>query len=614
VFTQGMRFGSDDNPREIIGITPDYEIYEWFPNTATVTRMELRFWLPDLPKEIIFEEVYQSTKGMLPFIALVTWGGVAVMTIGIAAPGLLSYLARETVRKLDEQLATQLTEDAVVRRAIRTATPQLLAMLVTGVMNHLPQPKDPVKDSVYQFFHGFLQGFGGGALQHYLTTVDKRLKRAAELVPEIAANIATKGGYRAYLIYRKISAAVDKIMALSRALRLVLTDDRAKTLASMLREFGEYIGLAFLIILFVIAYVNFLVTSEDNEFDALVDRQRKALQHMIKETGDDIAGYLNELHEDIQKWQAGSADEVPSEVLHKHDEKLRQVIASKAAAGAKDVAAIADFMVLLLRQMGIENWDELKKGNFMDLVADGFDALPKASLLPEVAHKLGDALGEFVGTIVLERRITPVEVRKAPRFWGRSPHNAFKKALQGGFWRAAWRFVLYPFQDISSLADSVQKSLRASSAIAGAPGSTLGSGFSQAANRDSTYLQLLKDLGADEEEISRRIIRLATDEGLKLRINKLLANVATNELPPHLGDLIKSENPQWPGDAVFFILYTWLRIGMHHLIQAFNLVHDDKPFDGKFKIADLLDAMGIDVALDDKILATVKAVFTHGTS
>jgi hypothetical protein len=28
IFTQGMRFGSDDNPREIIGISPDYYVYE----------------------------------------------------------------------------------------------------------------------------------------------------------------------------------------------------------------------------------------------------------------------------------------------------------------------------------------------------------------------------------------------------------------------------------------------------------------------------------------------------------------------------------------------------------------------------------------------------------
>jgi hypothetical protein len=146
---------------------------------------------------------------------------------------------------------------------------------------------------------------------------------------------------------------------------------------------------------------------------------------------------------------------------------------------------------------------------------------------------------------------------------------------------------------------------------AGTAGTKVGSVFSAAVNRDSAYLQLLKDLTADEEEISRRIIRLAADVGLNQRINKLLVNVAADQLPPHLGDLLKTENPEWPGDAIFFFLYTWLRIGMHRLIEAFNLVHDDKPFDGKFRIADLLDAMGIDVNLNDKILDSVKTAFSH---
>lgn len=612
VFTQGMRFGSDDNPREVIGITPDYQVYEWYPNSAMVTRMELRFWLPELPREIIFDEVYRGSAGMLPFIAVVTWGGVAIMTLGIAAPGLLTYVARETIRRLEEQLATQVAEDAIIRRAIRQAAPQLLAMLVTAVMNHLPQPSgDPLKDSAYQLVHGFFEGFGGNALQHYLTTFDDRLKRAAQLVPEIAANIATKGGYRAYLVYRKISAAVRKIIALSRALRLVLTDDRAKKLASMLNDFGQDIGAAFLIILFVAAYMNFLITSEHNEFDAWVERQRKALQHMIKQTGNEIATYLDDLHQDIQNLTASGVDTIPPDMLRKHDKKLRQVIADKAAEGANDVAAIADFLFLLLKEMGIENWQELKDAGVMGLLGKGFDALPGAALLPEIAHKLGSAFGELVGTIVLEVRMTPKVVQKAPTFWGRHPHNAFKTALQGGFWRAAWRFVLFPFRDITMLAESAQRSLRASSMSAGTAGTKVGSVFSPAVNRDSAYLQLLKDLTADEEEISRRIIRLAADEGLKQRINKLLVNVAADQLPPHLGDLLKTENPEWPGDAIFFFLYTWLRIGMHRLIEAFNLVHDDKPFDGKFKIADLLDAMGVDVNLNDKILDSVKAAFTH---
>src|SRR5206468_2646899 len=145
--------------------------------------------------------------------------------------------------------------------------------------------------------------------------------------------------------------------------------------------------------------------------DAWVDRQRKTLQHMIKETGDEVAHYLDGLRADLAALKASGTPVTP-EVLHKHDEKLRQVIKDKLSKGAHDVAGVADFLVLLLREMGVDNWQELRKLEIEDLLARGWDALPKATLLPEVAEKLGHALGELAGTIILERRLTPDSVRK----------------------------------------------------------------------------------------------------------------------------------------------------------------------------------------------------------
>jgi len=539
---------------------------------------------------------------------VVTWGGVIVMTVGVLGLGTtLSGLARETVRQLGQQFAGK----AIAEKAARQAAPFLIAMLVEALMSLLPKSDDPARQMTLKFFRGFFRGFGGGAVQHYLTSLDERLKSAARLVPEVAANVVTKGGYRAYLIYRKVSAAVTKITALVKALRLVLTDKRARALEEAFSRFGEYVGTAFLIILFVAVYINFVVASEreQNKIDAWVDRQRKTIQFMVKTTGDKISSYIDDLRADIAKLKA-SGDEVTPEVLKKHDETLKQLVAETITTGARDVAAIADFLVLLLHEMGIENWDELKSHSFTDLMARGFDALPKGALLPEVADKLGAALGELIGTIMLERRITPLEVRqqKSHLIYSRAPHDVWKSALGGGYWRAAWRFVLFPFRDISSLPGSLKRSLEATSRY----GSSSAATFSKAQGRDSAYRQLFKDLLADEDEISRRIIRLAEDAGLKQRIDGIVVKALANELPPHFGELIKEENPDWPGDAIFFIIYTWLRIGMHHLLAAFSLIDDDKPFDGKFKISELLEVLGIDVALDDKILATVKAVFSHG--
>ncbi|MGW2937489.1 hypothetical protein ACWDA7_38010 [Streptomyces sp. NPDC001156] len=605
VFLRGTDFGLAGKPHELIGIAPSGDVYEWLPHFGVVTRMRLADWFQDLRIRLLAEQLYRDTAGLLPFIAIVTWGGVIVMTGGVLGMGgVLGNLARQTVRELGVQFANK----EITQEAARKAAPLLAAAIVEGVVSIVSML--PVSDSLeykisLRFLHGFCDGFSSGAITHYLSEADERLKHAAELVPEVAANVWTKGGYRVYLIYRKVSVALDKLALVVQTVQ-VLSNVQAQRIADQLSKLSESVGTGFLVILFVVVYINFLVTSKQNDLDAWVDRQRKTLQHMIKETGDEIVNYLDGLRADIADLKAQGAP-VTSDVLHKHDEKLRQVIKDKLSQGAHDVAGVADFLVLLLREMGVENWEQLRNLDLEDLLARGWAALPKATLLPEVAEKFGHALGELAGTIMLERRLTPKSVRKGSSgIYNREPHNVAKLALNGGIWRALWRFVLFPFRDLSSVSDSMRKALESQDVgKATTPG---GATFSKISHGDTAYRQLLLDLLGDSEEISRRIMKLAEDEGLKDRISQLVTSVAADKLPPHFGELINGEHPEWPGDAVMFVLYTWLRIGMNHLLSAFELIHDDKPFDGKFKIADLLDVLGIDVDLKDKEALALKAL------
>src|SRR5262249_40233823 len=151
-------------------------------------------------------------------------------------------------------------------------------------------------ESTRRFLHGFCNGFAGGAVTHYLSALDKRLDAAARYVPEVAANVASKGLYRAYLIYRKVSVAVDKLTILVKTIK-VLERAQAQKIADQLKSLGEYVGIGFLVIIFVVVYVNFLVTAKQSDLDDWVDRQRKTLQHMIKETGDAVATYLTDLRD-----------------------------------------------------------------------------------------------------------------------------------------------------------------------------------------------------------------------------------------------------------------------------------------------------------------------------
>jgi hypothetical protein len=613
VFLRGTDYGPEGKPHELIGISASGDVYEWLPQRGIVTRMQLApHWFEDLRVRLFADVLYQNTAHLLPLIAIVTWGGVIVMSGGVLGMGgVLGNLGRQTVRELGVRFAGK----EIAKVAARNAAPYLVAMIVEAVVGMLPEGDSLEYKIGRRFIHGFCDGFSTGAVTHYLSEVDERLERAANLVPEVAANVALKGLPRAYLVYRKVSVAVDKLTLVVKTVQ-VLDDVKARRIADQLSKLSEGVGIGFLVIVFVVVYINFLVKSKQNDLDAWIDRQRKTLQHMIKETGREVATYLDGLRADIAALNLKKGEPVPTNVLLKHDEKLSQVIRDKLSKGAHDVAGVADFLVLLLREMGVENPEELRKLDLEDLLARGWAALPKATLLPEVADKFGHALGELAGTIMLERRLTPQSVQKGSSLiYGRQPHHLAKQALTGGIWRALWRFVLFPFQDLSSLSDSMRKALESQEiGKATTPG---GGTFSKMANRDTAYRQLLLDLWGDSDEIARRIIKLAEDEGLSGRIKTLADNVADNKLPPHFGELIKGEHAdEWPGDAVMFVLYTWLRIGMQHLLSAFELINDDKPFDRKFKIADLLDVLGIDVDLNDKEALALKALtsFTSAVS
>jgi hypothetical protein len=120
---------------------------------------------------------------------------------------------------------------------------------------------------------------------------------------------------------------------------------------------------------------------------------------------------------------------------------------------------------------------------------------------------------------------------------------------------------------------------------------------------------LLKDLIGDEDELAHRIMKLADTAGLDERLNTVLMS-ATAGLPPAVADLLKKENPEWPADAVMFVLLVWLRLGLRKLLEAFNLIEESAPYAGEFKLRDLIGIIGLDVPLDDETLKSLKGALS----
>jgi hypothetical protein len=60
-----------------------------------------------------------------------------------------------------------------------------------------------------------------------------------------------------------------------------------------------------------------------------------------------------------------------------------------------------------------------------------------------------------------------------------------------------------------------------------------------------------------------------------------------------------------------FVMFSWMRIGLRQVLQASELMEDDAPYAHQFRLAELIDIMGLDVALDEKTLERLRAVLTR---
>jgi hypothetical protein len=517
----------------------------------------------------------------------------------VGAPATPTTLARGTVMKL----ATQVAGSAVTRNAAVAARRILVAELVEAAMSLIPK-----SDSLlYEFIRGLFEGLGGGAAERYLSEVDERLKRMVDRIPRLALNYVTKNGYQAYVVYDKVRVALIKITGIIRALRTVLTDNRARLVVQQLDRIGQHVGTGFLIILFVVVYLDWVYRSRPGlAADKWVDQQKKTLHWMVTHTGDEIVNYAKELRNDLLPVGTDARSPAATAAVRKHDQHLTTVVTGTLRDGVATLPAIADFLQMLLARMGIHNWQELRDLGFTEVMTRGVGALTTPGFKADQARKLGAAFGELVGTIMLERRIVPdsVKANTGLLFDRRQTARATKTALAGGTWRALWRFAIYPFEHLGDLPGSLRRGLEEQ-------GVQNDHRLARVQHRDTAYRDFVQSLVADEEELARRIAKLAMDEGLETKLRTMISSAAANVLPPSLAELTKTESAEWPSEAIMFLLYCWLRLGLRQLGEMFNLIQDDQPYGKVFRLADLLEIMGLDVAVDDQTLTSLKATFVR---
>lgn len=577
--------------RQLVGVSEAGFVYEWFPETGMVTRMPVGQWLYQGHVERLAAGVYERTKHIIPYAMVVTWGGVAFAGGAVVGGAVLSHGVRTVIKTL----ATNAALKKLTREATRRLRTQIVAILVDGVMSLLPR----TQSVGLEFLRGFMHGFGAGAVEHWLSRVDDRFEKALKRVYRTAINKATKGVDRVYQVYLKLNAAYTRILALFQALRKVWTDKQARELARLLNLLGTRVGLAFLLLVFVVVYVDFLTRAKvDKDTRALLAKQQRDLfRYMITETGAEIATYAEAMREDL-------ANPTPSAALVRaRNERMALSLARTAAQAPTKAPSVVAFLHEMLAEIGIEHWNELTRLGLFDLLALGFDAVQAKhpGLVADEARGLGEAVGELVGTIFLERAITPARLKKPSRNALSRDDSLYQKVLGDGAAKAFLRFVMFP---ITRLRVAVQ-SLHGSALRADAESDDL---FEARARASTAYRDLADEVAtlATEQGQSMRMLVAAPD--FSAQLSEVLARAASEDLP--LVDELKGDVPTgWPREVLLFITQVWSRAALHQALRAFELLEDAQPFNGTFSLASLLEVLGLNVALDDRTIQNLRVEF-----
>ena len=586
---KGMYYGaSRAGRRQMVGVGASGYVYEWNVSHRIVTRMPLSSWLKDNETQKLAAQVYEGTRVVIPFAMAVTFGGVAVAGGAAAGAGAalgpLSQVARTVGRELIKSAAAK----KLTRQAIKQFRAQLIALLADGILKLVPR----TDSMIFEFLRGFVHGFGAGAIDRWLSELDERFERQVKKLYRAVLNRATMGVRRAYQVYAKLNVAIQRLVALFQALDRVWTDDRARALAQAFGLLGQRAGLAFLLALVVAVYVDEVSrTDTDREKrDLWARKQSELLQYMIKETGADIAAYAEVLHEEAKGRPSDPA------VLRQRNERIASRMADAIARAPREAPVVAETLREFLAELGIKNWDELTRLGLVELLALGVDAwlARHPDFLPHEARVLGTAVGELIGTIFLERAVMPAKWRKVkdPRIRG---------LVAGGTARALLHFVRHPVDRILEH-------------LGGRANPTSGHAardlFEWADGPDTAYREVLNEALAHNDALSHSLLQLAEDASLAERI-RVMAVRARSQTPPTVAAFTNAglEDPAWPRDAVTFLLSSWLQAGIQQIFWAYETLEDRSRYENNFRLATLLEILGLDVQLDDIVVSKLTTEF-----
>jgi hypothetical protein len=315
---------------------------------------------------------------------------------------------------------------------------------------------------------------------------------------------------------------------------------------------------------------------------------------LITETGEEVAVWAEQLREDARSRRSPT----PA-IARERDEKVARKLAGAAASATSKTTIVADVLKEILTELGVTGWDELASKSFVQLLALGLDATLDAfpDLEAKVAGVLGEATGELVGTLFLERAILSAAWRTR---LGKS--NKFGARVRGTLAEGTGRALLTYVRDVL---EGLRKAVKTSVPHHRSPASPHIIGPRPARSHGSWLEELLEM----ESSLAKSIGGLADVPDLPERI-RAVATRAQSDSPPGIEDVLAMrDDGTWPTDAIRFILECWTLVATREALAAIALTQDASPFNNRLRLEQLLAIVGLDVDLDDDELEQLRVRF-----
>lgn len=563
--------GAVSKNKRFVGVDPPGWVYMRNTRTGLTTKVSPSIFLINLDLRVFLLDLYERTKVLIPFIQVVTWGALAVGTGGVIGFQALASTVRSYVRS-----ELRASVKGAIRDQFRKLMPQIVGLVIYGFLSILPFDEE---DRSYRLTRGFLRGATLHAFERLYkrilsrSTRFLRILRAAELVKRLTATV--------YKIAKKIEELKDKISA-----------HTAKVLVMQLGDILYYLRRGSLLLFSALLFLDYdrnvgnLKVSDYLEIVAEISGTKKISKtqwNTMRQKHFKKVLYLVHIHYRAEIAEYAS-DKIDSEVQKWYATNGQSVLAAATFTAEssiiEDFSGITPAYLFIAAALFLSGYQAAQESrNWLEIA---FKVLTKPitnfeDYTPDEAEKLGELLGDLVGTFFLNHSLFG---RNAPlgKLAKRSKFGKLiEKHLRLGLILPTIRLLLAHyiilFERYQKMAKGLLKDLR--KFIYDLDSMEEIDEFLTDDERQLSFRDVKVRLSNLDTILFQALRKLVNEENIGETLLKMAQSLEKTRFPT-LKELVDGKLPEgWTVEATSFILLSYLRCALYDLGRVVQLI--EKP-------------------------------------